>query len=160
MLWRNTSDCRLSPPSHFSFVRKQKLCRQKICLRMAWRNTSDLFSVPPGKFLTVLDIQTVVSNKFSSHLSHATNAISHAISHLSHLSHAISHLSHAISQHTFTCPNPKTFNPLTLLRVFDVCTQSTLVRRWEAHQTTKIGGAKASALRRPISVGSTSWRCN
>jgi hypothetical protein len=24
MLWRNTSDCRLSPPSHFFFVRKRK----------------------------------------------------------------------------------------------------------------------------------------
>jgi hypothetical protein len=31
--------------------------------------------------------------------------------------------------------------------------------RSEARRTTKIGGAKASALRHPISVGSTFWRC-
>ncbi len=51
MSWRNTSDCRLSPPSHFFFVQKwKKLCWQKIRLRMTWQNMSDLFSVPPGKF--------------------------------------------------------------------------------------------------------------
>ncbi len=47
---RNTSDCCLSPPSHFFFVRKQKkTVLTKIRLRMTRRNTSDLFSVPPGK---------------------------------------------------------------------------------------------------------------
>ncbi len=51
---RNTSDCCLSPPSHFFFVRKQKNCADKkiIRLRMTWRNTSDLF-IPAGEIHTV-----------------------------------------------------------------------------------------------------------
>jgi hypothetical protein len=40
---------------------------------------------------------------------------------------------------------------------FGICTYAKYAQ--EAHQTTKMGGAKASALCRPISVGSTSWRC-
>ena len=44
------------------------------------------------------DIKTVLSENFSLHLSHATNAIN-AKSHLSNWLHAISHLSHAILHH-------------------------------------------------------------
>ena len=74
---RNTSDCCLSPPSHFFFVRKQKNCAdKKIRLRMTWRNTSDLFSVPPEKFIPFSDVQTVVLKKVF--LSLRQNAISHA----------------------------------------------------------------------------------
>jgi hypothetical protein len=41
--------------------------------------------------------------------------------------------------------------------LWNICTYAKYTR--EAHRATKIGGAKTSSLRRPISVGSTSWRC-
>ncbi len=55
---KETRQTAVSAPLLISLLceNEKKLCRQKICSRMAWRNTSDLFSVPPGKFLTVLDI--------------------------------------------------------------------------------------------------------
>ncbi len=103
---RNMSDCCLSHPSHFFFVRNRKknCADKKSACECCEETCQTYFRSRRGNSQLFSDIQTVVSNKFSSHLLHATNAISHAILHLSHLYHAISHLSHAISHHT--CPRP------------------------------------------------------
>ena len=89
--------------------KKNSAAKKSVC---KWREETrqTFFQSRRRNRLNVLDIQTVLSNKFLSHLSHAISHLSHAISHLSHLLHAISHLSHlshvmiSISQHIFTCP--------------------------------------------------------
>jgi hypothetical protein len=54
MSWRNTSDCRLSPPSHFFFVRKRKkLCWQKNPLANDVKKHVGFIFSPAGEIHTV-----------------------------------------------------------------------------------------------------------
>jgi hypothetical protein len=182
---RNTSDCRLRPPSHFFFMLKQKkncadkksawqCCEETRRIQSRWGN-SQLFS----------DIQTVVPFKDCDKCDIACDECNIACN-IAFIACDIACNKCDKCDECEKCDksqrgqggNLATYHTrrwetagwsYLTLRICKciafwldkrdiVCTQSTLVQRWEAHQTTKIGGAKASALRRPISVGSTFWR--
>ncbi len=97
MSWRNTSDCRLSPPSHFFFVRnRKKNCADKKSA-CEWRDKTcqTYFQSRRGNSFTVFRHSD--SCTFSGFWKFPTNAILYATN---AISHAISHATNAISHAT------------------------------------------------------------
>jgi hypothetical protein len=100
---RNTSDCCLSPPSHFFFVQKQKKnCVDKNPLANDVKKHVGLIFSPAGETLvTFSDVQTVISKKVFSHSSRETKCNKMRIAFCRILSHAISQHTDDIAAHFY-----------------------------------------------------------